>query len=376
MSPDPDMPIPQKLLRAALLIPALLLLQACEKTAAPEGRSYDWSALAATLDGSVGSDNGQVGGYSFKLIDREGSLYARAGGNIAADDLVILASATKLPSVMAILTLVDSGDLALDTPVADYLALDPGFVWPSDKAAITLRMLLAHTSGLPGLDDSAQPACINDETGISLKDCAQNIANTPLRDAPGAVFNYGGIDFQIAAYIATLISGQNWQDFFQAHLGAPLGLSRFTYGNSATVSNPRAAGGGFSTAAEYSAFLSLLLNDGLRGNTRVLSSAMVSEILSDQVAGLPTRYTPFPLLRALSYPGYGLGVFVSAPRLHPGSDGPEWSDPGLFGSMPWIDLSLGYGGVLLIISSDTVTGLDIWNDLRPEIIRQLSAPPA
>lgn len=336
---------------------------------------YDWSATSAALTATIGSRSGQVSGYSFELIDRTGSLFAQAGGDIPADQTVLLASATKLPSVIAILTLVDSGDITLDTPVAEYLARDPAFDWPADKAAITMRMLLAHTSGLPGLDDLAQPACINDETGISLRDCAQDIARVALADRPGAAFNYGGIDFQVAAYIATLITGRNWQDFFQQRLATPLGLTRFTYGDPATVINPRAAGGGASVASEYGEILRLLLNDGVRNGTRVLSSAMVTAILSDQTARLPTRYTPFPLGRRLDYPGYGLGVFLSASRLHPGSIGPEWSDPGLFGSIPWIDIGLGYGAVLLLqadIASGTVTGLDIWDTLRPGIIAQLT----
>ena len=340
-------------------------------------RAYDWTGTAATLDATIGSGSGRVGGYSFGLFDRVGPLFARAGGDIPADQLVLLASATKLPSVMAILTMVDRGEIALDTPVAEYLARDPSFEWPDDKAAITMRMLLAHTSGLPGLDDVAQPACITDETGVSLRDCAQNIARVDLASRPGAAFNYGGIDFQVAGYIATLITGQNWQDFFQARLARPLDLSRFTYGDPATVINPRIAGGAASIASEYGEFLRLLLNDGLHDGSRVLSSTMVTQILTDQTVGLRTIYSPFPLLRRIDYPGYGLGVFLSAPRKHPGSNGPEWSDPGAFGSIPWFDQALGYGAVLLLhedITTATTTALDIWDDLRPGIITELTTP--
>ncbi len=340
-------------------------------------RAYDWSGTATTLNGTIGSGTGQVSGYSFGLFDRSGPLFAQAGGDIPADQLVLLASATKLPSVMAILTMVDRGEIALDTPVGQYLALDPSFDWPTDKGLITMRMLLAHTSGLPGLDDPAQPACITDETSVSLRECAQRIARVDLASAPGTAFNYGGIDFQIAGYVATLIANQNWQDFFQARLAGPLGLTRFTYGDPATVINPRIAGGGASIASEYGEFLRLLLNDGVYNGNRVLSSAMVTQVLTDQTVGLRTIYSPFPFGRRIDYPGYGFGVFLTAPRKHPGSNGPEWSDPGLFGTMPWIDLALGYGAVLLLqadIVNGTETGLDIWDELRPGIITQLTLP--
>lgn len=326
-------------------------------------RVYDWSAVGTTLDAA---DTG----YAFQLFDRTGLLYERAGGDISQNQLVPLASATKLPSVAAILTLVDTGQLALDVPVSRYLAFDPDFEWPSDKSAITMRMLLAHTAGIVGLADN-QPNCLDNERGVSLRFCAQVIANTDLVAAPGITFNYGGADFQIAAYIATLITGQNWQDFFQTRIGTPLGLTRFTYGDADVVINPRVAGGASSNTTDYARILGMVLNGGTYNGTRVLSEAMIGEITANQINGLPVAFAPFPAERVDSYPGYGLGVFISAPSLHPGSNGPEYSDPGLFGATPWIDSDLGYGGVLLI-QSTTIAGLDLWNALRPTIIRQIT----
>lgn len=330
---------------------------------------FDWTAIGSTLDSAVAA--GTIDGVSFALVDRIGALYTAARGDIALNQLVPLASASKLPTVMAILTLVDSGELQLDRPVAEYLARDPDFDWPADKAAITMRMLLAHTAGVVGLGD-AQPDCLALERLVTLRDCAQVIANTALVAAPGAAFNYGGADMQVAAYIATLLSDEKWQEFFSGRIGAPLGLGPFfSYGDSALVSNPRVAGGASASAPAYSRLLRVLLDDGLFEGRRVLSTAMVAEILRNQTAGLPVLYEPFPDGREADYPNYGLGVFISAPRLHPGSSGPEFSDPGLFGATPWIDRGLGYGGVLLIENS-TEVGLDLWDALRPAIIRQLT----
>ncbi len=329
---------------------------------------FDWSAVDDTLASAVSA--GTVNGASFALVDRIGDLHTAARGNILLNQQVELASATKLPTVMAILSLVDSGQIELDRPVSQYLALDSGFVWPADKAAITLRMLLAHTAGLVGLDD-AQPDCLALERLTTLRECAQAIAEIPLVAAPGAVFNYGGADMQVAAHIATILSGQDWQTFFETRIGTPLGLTRLSYGEPAIVTNPRVAGGATASAPDYARLLRVLLNNGEYEGQRVLSQAMVGEILSNQIAGLPVQFAPFPSSRVADYPGYGLGVFISAPRLHPGSSGPEFSDPGLFGATPWIDVGLGYGGVLLI-ESTTGNGLDIWDTLRPQITRQLT----
>jgi len=224
-------------------------------------RVYDWSKVSAALDGFVSSadtpPSGTVGGYSFLLFDGSGTLYTRAGGDHSLATVEMLASASKLPSSAAILSLVDQGKLNLDTPIATYLhnAGDP-ITWPSDKAAITMRMLLAHTSGLPGLGDS-QPSCLNQPAAGTLQQCAQDVANATLVSQPGAEINYGGADYQVAGYLATLISGAaNWQSFFSTAIATPLGgVATYSYGDPTLVSNPRIAGGAVSNVSDYATIL-------------------------------------------------------------------------------------------------------------------------
>ena len=147
------------------------LLAACGgSTSLSVPRVYDFTQTGSTLDSYVApSGSNTVTGYSFILFDRSGTLYSRAGGDRTIEAVRALASGTKLPSVIAIVSLVDSGLITLDAPVAQYLAQDPTFTWPADKAAITMRMLLAHTSGLVGLNDN-QPHCLNLPTGTILRD--------------------------------------------------------------------------------------------------------------------------------------------------------------------------------------------------------------
>ena len=333
----------------------------------------DATTICGTLDGFVSSDAGaagKVGGYSFAAFDADSVLLACAGGDQQIGAIRPIASASKLPSAAAIMTLVDSNQLNLDLPVLVYL-LRAGIVWPLDKALITTRMLLAHTSGLPGLAPTdTQPACVDDETGFTMKDCVTQIAAAPLVATPGQVFNYGGADYQVAGYIATIISGQSWQDFFNAAIATPLGMSTFSYGNPATVTNPRVAGGAVSSAADYVKFLQMLINNGQAGGNAILSASSVTELETDQIAGKTKQYTP---VDATLYPGYTFGFFISADPVHPGSAGPELLDPGLFGTTPWIDLDKKYGAVL-IITKNTPTGLAMMNTVRPLIYAAL--PPS
>jgi CubicO group peptidase (beta-lactamase class C family) len=282
---------------------------------------------------------------------------------------VPLNSASKMPSAAAILTLVDGLRLNLDLPVTTYLLLG-GVVWPLDKVGITMRMLLDHTSGLPGLSDRTSPACLGRQTSTTLRQCVIDISKLDLVSQPGAEFNYGGADYQVAGYIATLLSGQDWQPFFDGAIGQPLGLGSFSYGDAATT-NPRIAGGASSNTADYAKILQMVQNGGQFAGKRVLSAAMVAQLEKNQIQGKPVAFTPFPEGQAQFYPGYGFGLWISAPSLYPGSPGPEFSDPGLDGSTPWIDNGLHYGAALLI-QQDPATGLDMWNAARPIIIGQLA----
>jgi CubicO group peptidase (beta-lactamase class C family) len=278
-----------------------------------------------------------------------------------------------MPSAAAILTQVDSGKLALDTPVSSYLAGSP-VNWPSDKSAITLRMLLDHTSGLPGSNDSSVPNCVSDEIGETLEQCVQDIAKTALVSAPGQAYNYGGAGLHVAGYIATRVAGAaSWQDFFASVIGTPLGLTTYTYGDSALISNPRPDAGAVSDVADYAKILQMLQNGGSYNGAQILSQSMITEMTNNQVSGKSILYTPAapPTAPEGFSDGYGFGFFIVDPSQYSGSAGPILADPGAMGTTPWLDLSLGYGAVILI-NQDSLTGLEMFKSVEPLIAARVS----
>ncbi|NGY05716.1 serine hydrolase domain-containing protein [Solimonas terrae] len=316
--------------------------------------SYDWSALGATLDGYVSS--GQIQGYSFALDVGGETVYTRGGGNLPANAIIPIASAAKAPSAAIILSLVDDGLLDLDTPVAQYFGAT--FDWPADKAAITLRMLLNHTSGLP-----FSSPCLDDDS-TTLEACAQEIAHTDLNFRPGAFFGYSGAGYQLAGYLATVVSGKSWGTLVDERLATPLHMRYFSYG---TSDNPRIAGGLITCAADYLKFTQLYLD----GGGAAVSAAQTALVQDDQAAGLPVYYKPVPASSGLN--GYSFGWWIADPGNHPGSAGPELGDPGLFGTTPWLDFDQRYTAIILITSS-TDTGIAMWNDARRDILAQLTSP--
>jgi CubicO group peptidase (beta-lactamase class C family) len=260
------------------------------------------------------------------IVIASGTLFQNHYGLYTGNDVLAIASATKIVSVATIMTLVDQQKLSLDTPVARYL---PYWTDPA-KASITMRMLLSHTSGLPGLNQ--QEACLGDQSGdITLDECAQIVAKDTLIAAPGTAFAYTGEDFQVAGAVLQAITGTDWDTYFEHAIAKPCGLTTFSYDHGAP--NPRIAGGGYTNTADYAILLRMSLSEGLCGGTRVLSTSAVAQMEQNELAANePILYSP-----GLSMPpySYGLGFWLDPPSNNGGTtEVTELSNPGAFGATP------------------------------------------
>jgi CubicO group peptidase (beta-lactamase class C family) len=129
-----------------------------------------------------------------------------------------LASLTK-PLVTGLLSarLVERGELELDRAVAAYL---PEFAQGDEKAAITLRHLLTHTSGLPAW----QPLRIT--TGNRRERVLETIAATPLGYPTGSRVVYSDLGFITLGLLLERISGATLAELAQREIFQPLRLER------------------------------------------------------------------------------------------------------------------------------------------------------
>ncbi len=323
--------------------------------------NYDWTALTARLQSYV---PGTVSGLTM-MISRHGRIiYSQAFGNQTVNTILPIASATKLPAMAAIMTLVDQGVLNLDAPITTYLN---GLVTvPPDKAGITMRMLMNHTSGLSGTADAP---CLDDRD-TTLRLCAQQILNLALAYTPGTRFDYGGNGMQLAGYVAEVLAGESWNQFFARKMGTPLGLTRFTFTN---TQNPRVPGGAFSDVGDYTRILQMYLANGTYGGNRIVSNQSYYEMQTDQRRGLTALNNP----GGNRLTGYSYGWWHSDPAYlasqpSPQTPGLELSDQGAFGCTPWIDFEHNYTAIILV-NSNVASANVIWNDIRPLIIAQMLA---
>ncbi len=182
-----------------------------------------------------------IPGASIAIIDH-GQLYAAAGvgtkregdtDQVDAGTRFRVASLTKLVTASTAMSLVESGELALDHPVTDYapLGLAPGF----DPSTITVAELLDHTSGIP--DVSASTDCAVDRTTWF----AQN-AGEPLWTPPGEVWNYSNRGFGVAGWAIEGAAKQTYEDVAAARVFGPAGMTTATFDVEAATAGDHAVG--------------------------------------------------------------------------------------------------------------------------------------
>ena len=139
------------------------------------------------------------------------------GGAPDADAKYQIASVSKQFTAAAVLLLRDEGKLSLDDTVARHL---PG-VTGGDR--ITIRQLLAHTSGLQDYwpQDYSFAAMAKPTTPQGIVD---RWAKKPLDFAPGTQWQYSNTGYVVAGLIVEKLSGMGLVDFLKARLLAPLGI--------------------------------------------------------------------------------------------------------------------------------------------------------
>jgi CubicO group peptidase (beta-lactamase class C family) len=130
------------------------------------------------------------------------------------DTLVNVFSVGKAMVTLALLVLVDRGDVDLDAPVARY--------WPefaaAGKDAVTVRMLLAHRAGLPAVRVALPPLAMYEWSRMT----AALAAEAPWWE-PGTTHGYHVNTFGfLVGEIIRRVSGTRPGAFFRATVATPL----------------------------------------------------------------------------------------------------------------------------------------------------------
>jgi len=152
----------------------------------------------------------------------EGDPYADAPRRLRQPKLMTVATAFDLASVtkvlattMAVMLLVDRGQIVLDRPVYTYLPEFRGV----RKDSITVRHLLTHTAGLA----QWHPLYYRAER---KEEAFRVIREMPLSWGVGEGRHYSDLGFLLLGYVVERVGGRSLDRFLDEELYGPLGLAR------------------------------------------------------------------------------------------------------------------------------------------------------
>jgi uncharacterized protein YbbC (DUF1343 family)/CubicO group peptidase (beta-lactamase class C family) len=130
------------------------------------------------------------------------------------DTVFDLASLTKpIATATSIMALVERGAIALDDPLVKYVPeCNKG-----GKAAITLRHLLLHVSGLPS-------DIIKDDFAHGRAEAIRHICDVTPRAAPGAISIYSDLGFMLLEEVVRRVTSREISDFAAETVFVPLGM--------------------------------------------------------------------------------------------------------------------------------------------------------
>ena len=156
------------------------------------------------------------------------------------DTIFDVASLTKtLATAPAVMQLYEQGKVQFDDPVQKYL---PDFNTANDpvRAAVTVRMLLTHTSGETGDVELKDPWGLD---RIDRTEGFRRALTTPLESSPGAGFRYSDINFILLGLLVEKLTGEAEDDYVQQNVFAPLGMEETRYLPAAKACGPHSMRG-------------------------------------------------------------------------------------------------------------------------------------
>lgn len=148
---------------------------------------------------------------TYGLADREKHV------RIRPDTRFYLGSANKMFTAVAVLQLVAAGRLSLDDTVEKVL---PDYPNRDVARKVTVRHLLAHTSGLAEVDIFADR-----ERTRELQDYIALYGSTGLTSEPGSTGGYSNFGFIILGAMVERLSGQKYRDYVAEHIFKPAGMT-------------------------------------------------------------------------------------------------------------------------------------------------------
>ncbi len=346
-------------------------------------------------------------------FEAHGLMDIEADRPMRKDTIFPIASMTKPVTGVAILMLVEDGEVRLSDPVSRFIpefrntkvAIPRStsdreeaeiYTVPADRE-VTVRDLMTHTSGLvsggAGAETASRKAPRNPSDNLAGYGAALGAA--PLDFQPGSQWAYSGLaGIDTLGRIVEVASGLTFDEFLRQRLFDPLGMTDTAFvvtetrkprvvtlysrtptglerrevpGWLATKTLFSGGGGLWSTAEDYLRFAQMLVNGGELDGTRLLGPRTVDRMGSNHVGDL------FAQAGATGgRPGMGFGltvdVVLDAVKAHQPRSTGSFGWGGAFGTNFWVDRKEQLAAVLMVQTPGGSLRADFQNAVMQAII--------
>lgn len=216
-----------------------------------------------------------------------------------------IGSITKQFTAMAVMQLVEQGEIDLEASIVEYLPDYPEN--PGKK--VTIHHLLNHSSGIPSYTGMAEIMKHRGSLEEAPEDFIKNFWEKELEFEPGSTFKYNNSGYYLLGMIIEQVSKIPYDEYVKKNIFEPLGMKNSGYehyrdvipnlaeGYAAVGDYPEKAGHIVTDIAGAAGALYSTTEDLLIWHRALLAKKMISE------AGYEKMFTPY-----LKEYGYGWGI--------------------------------------------------------------------
>ncbi len=233
--------IPQSRTAAQQATPAVVGQAPVSGDAVAELADFDALMTATMLKWNL--PGGQLAiAHEGRLVYNRGFGFASVEDHeaVTPDMTFRIASVSKTITAVAILKLVDAGELTLDTTVFPLLALEGPRGAPRDPRldTITIEHLLVHSGGWnsPAFDPQNVPMTLLASQALQAENPAEAetivryMLSQPLDFDPGSLSVYSNFGFNVLGRVIEHVSGQPYEEYVSTQVLAPIGISTMAIG--------------------------------------------------------------------------------------------------------------------------------------------------
>jgi len=207
------------------LIISLLFLQSCAVQSFEQNLDVKRSpnAFNDKVDSIVINqmNKSNIPGLSIGLIRNDSIIYSKGYGvrsilnenPVTENSIFHTASISKLFTAVAIMKLVEGGEISIDDKLIDIV---PELEYDDVRAKdITIKNLLNHTSGLPDIGNYHWDN--NNQSNSSLQNYILGL-KIKLDFAPSSKYHYSNLGYDILGYVIEIVSGSNFDDYLKENV--------------------------------------------------------------------------------------------------------------------------------------------------------------